>query len=64
MALLVLGAIAMPLAFSTWSALINNFVIEVGGYGLGQWVLFGCALISLAAMEVLALRVGGRRRSR
>ncbi|MEM7752321.1 MAG: MFS transporter [Pseudomonadota bacterium] len=27
-ALLVLMAIAMPLAFSTWSALLNNFVIE------------------------------------
>ena len=27
-ALLVLMAIALPLAFSTWSALLNNFVIE------------------------------------
>ena len=27
-ALLVLMAIAMPLAFSTWSALLNNFVVE------------------------------------
>lgn len=25
-------AVAMPLAFNTWSALLNNFVIEVGGF--------------------------------
>ena len=31
-ALLVLMAIAMPIAFSTWSALLNNFVIEVAGF--------------------------------
>lgn len=31
-ALLVLMAIAMPLAFSTWSALLNNFVIEVAQF--------------------------------
>lgn len=31
-ALLFLMAIAMPLAFSTWSALLNNFVIEVAGF--------------------------------
>lgn len=30
--LLVLMAIAMPLAFSTWSALLNNFVIEVADF--------------------------------
>jgi predicted MFS family arabinose efflux permease len=30
--LLCLMAAAMPLAFSTWSALLNNFVIEVGGF--------------------------------
>ena len=30
--LLVLMAAAMPLAFSTWSALLNNFVIEVAGF--------------------------------
>ena len=30
--LLVLMAIAMPLAFSTWSALLNNFVIEVANF--------------------------------
>ncbi|MEM9427047.1 MAG: MFS transporter, partial [Pseudomonadota bacterium] len=31
-ALLVLMAIAMPLAFSTWAALLNNFVIERAGF--------------------------------
>lgn len=30
--LLVLMAIAMPIAFSTWSALLNNFVIEVARF--------------------------------
>jgi hypothetical protein len=31
-ALLFVMAIAMPLAFATWSALLNNFVIEVAGF--------------------------------
>ena len=31
-ALLFLMAMAMPVAFSTWSALLNNFVIEVAGF--------------------------------
>lgn len=31
-ALLFLIAMAMPVAFSTWSALLNNFVIEVAGF--------------------------------
>ena len=30
--LLILFAIAMPLAFSTWVALMNNFVKELGGF--------------------------------
>ena len=30
--LLILLAIAMPIAFSTWVALLNNFVIEVSGF--------------------------------
>ena len=30
--LLFLVALAMPIAFNTWSALLNNFVIEVGGF--------------------------------
>lgn len=30
--LLVLMALAMPIAFSTWSALLNNFVIEVADF--------------------------------
>ena len=31
-AFLVLAAIAMPVAFNTWSALLNNFVIEVANF--------------------------------
>lgn len=31
-ALLFLMAAAMPIAFATWSALLNNFVIEIGGF--------------------------------
>ena len=31
-ALLVLTAFAMPVAFATWSALLNNFVIEAAGF--------------------------------
>lgn len=30
--LLILMAVAMPIAFSTWSALLNNFVIERAGF--------------------------------
>lgn len=30
--LLVLMALAMPIAFNTWSALLNNFVIEAAGF--------------------------------
>ncbi len=30
--LLFLMALAMPIAFNTWSALLNNFVIEVAGF--------------------------------
>ena len=31
-ALLALMAFAMPVAFATWSALLNNFVIEMAGF--------------------------------
>lgn len=31
-ALLFVMAVAMPIAFSTWSALLNNFVIEAAGF--------------------------------
>ena len=30
--LLIVLAVAMPLSFWVWSALLNNFVIEVGGF--------------------------------
>ena len=35
-ALLVVMAAAMPLAFSTWNALLNNFVIEAAGFDGGD----------------------------
>lgn len=31
-ALLMLMAVGMPIGFATWQALLNNFVIEVGGF--------------------------------
>ena len=31
-ALLALMAAAMPIAFATWNALLNNFVIEAAGF--------------------------------
>lgn len=34
--LLFLMAAAMPIAFATWSALLNNFIIEVGGFDGSQ----------------------------
>ncbi|MDH5621719.1 MAG: MFS transporter, partial [Gammaproteobacteria bacterium] len=30
--LLILMSVAMPVAFSTWSALLNNFVIDRAGF--------------------------------
>ena len=30
--LLILMSVALPVAFSTWSALLNNFVIEQAGF--------------------------------
>jgi len=35
-AFLVLAAIAMPLAFSTWSALLNNFVVDAAAFDGGD----------------------------
>ncbi|WP_425037774.1 MFS transporter [Primorskyibacter sp. S187A] len=32
LALLFLMSVAMPMAFATWSALLNNFVVEVAGF--------------------------------
>ena len=36
-------------------------VVEIGGYALGQWVLFAFAVVSLLAMEVLAIWYDRRR---
>ena len=39
--LLFLMAIAMPVAFNTWSALLNNFVIEVASFDGADIGVFG-----------------------
>lgn len=66
--LLFLMAAAMPIAFATWSALLNNFVIEVAGFdgsdiGLlhtireipGFFAIAVIALLMLFREQVLAL---------
>ena len=35
-ALLFVMALAMPIAFFTWYALLNNFVQEVAGFEIGR----------------------------
>jgi len=55
--LLVLVAFAMPIAFATWSALLNNFVIEVAGFtgvGIG-WLHTVREIPGLLAVGVLFL---------
>jgi hypothetical protein len=67
-ALLFVMAAAMPIAFSTWSALLNNFVVEVAGFdgadiGLlhavrevpGFLAIGVIAIIALVHEQVLAL---------
>ncbi|MEL7380251.1 MAG: MFS transporter [Pseudomonadota bacterium] len=58
-ALLVLMAIAMPISFSTWSALLNNWVIEhvsFGGAEIG-WLHTIREVPGLLAVGVIALIV-------
>ncbi len=55
--LLVLMAFAMPVAFATWSALLNNFVIEVSGFtgvGIG-WLHTVREIPGLLAVGVIVL---------
>jgi len=57
MTLLFLMAVAMPVAFSTWLALINNFVIEIasfGGAGIG-WLHTVREIPGFLAIGVIAL---------
>lgn len=57
----ILGVLATPyLLINALAPLAFAMIIEAGGYVLGQWVLFACALLSLLAMEVLAHRFRGR----
>ena len=58
----ILGVLATPyLLINALAPLVFAMIIEAGGYGVGQWVLFGCALVSLGAMELMSLRFGGGR---
>ncbi|MEL6583790.1 MAG: MFS transporter [Pseudomonadota bacterium] len=56
-ALLILMAMGMPLAFSTWNALLNNFVIEIASFdGLDIGILQSVREIpGLLAVVVIAL---------
>jgi len=57
----ILGVLATPyLLINALAPLVFAVIVERGGYPLGQWVLLGCALLSLAAMELLSLRFGKR----
>ncbi|MGI9423757.1 MAG: MFS transporter, partial [Hyphomicrobiaceae bacterium] len=57
----ILGVLATPyLLINAAAPLVLAVVIEYGGYQLGQWVLLGTALLSLAAMEILAIWYGRR----
>ena len=52
----ILGLLATPyLLINAIAPVAFAVVIDFGGYTLGQWVLFGFAVVSLIAMEVLAV---------
>jgi hypothetical protein len=55
--LLFLMAAAMPVAFATWSALLNNFVIEVAGFDGSDigWLHTGREIPGFLAIGVIAL---------
>jgi len=57
--LLFVMAAAMPIAFSTWSALLNNFIIEVGGFDGSDngWLHTVREIPGFLAIGVLALLV-------
>lgn len=57
MTLLFLMAMAMPVAFATWSALLNNFVIEVAGFDGGDigWLHTVREIPGFFAIGVIAL---------
>src|SRR6056297_4079145 len=55
--LLFVMAAAMPVAFATWSALLNNFVIEVAGFDGGDigWLHTVREIPGFFAIGVIAL---------
>ena len=55
--LLFLMAAGMPVAFATWSALLNNFVIEVAGFDGSDigWLHTGREIPGFLAIGVIAL---------
>lgn len=57
--LLFVMAVAMPIAFATWSALLNNFIIEVGGFDGSDngWLHTVREIPGFLAIGVLALLV-------
>lgn len=57
--LLLLMAAAMPIAFATWSALLNNFVIEVAGFTGVEigWLHTVREIPGLLAVGVIAILV-------
>jgi hypothetical protein len=59
--LLYLMAAAMPLSFATWSALLNNFVIEVASFTGKEigWLHTVREIPGLLAVVVIAILLGG-----
>lgn len=58
----ILGLLATPyLLINALAPVAFAVVIDYGGYPLGEWVLFAFAVISLVAMEVLAIWYRRRR---
>ncbi len=58
-ALLVVMAVAMPISFATWSALLNNFVVEVAGFDGADigWLHTVREIPGFLAIGVIALLV-------
>ena len=58
----ILGVLATPyLLINAVAPVAFAIVIEYGGYQLGQWTLLGFAIISVIAMEILAIWYSRRR---
>jgi hypothetical protein len=58
----ILGILATPyLLINALAPLAFALIIDHGGYVVGQWVLFGFAVLSLVAMEALVIWYERRR---